>query len=168
MNRPTLRTCADLFARHRTDVRDFPTDASECTPGGDDPKHNKTDMDDRGDDRPEKHQDPSDCRNGTKDYVDDRRNDVEQEPGQTKDDRLHGIETHKWVPLLQNEKHDAADERDAGECGGNVGREPGRFWRVRGRRRRRLVRHNLLTQDGRLLCQRFSFFAPAKTNTVSL
>jgi len=54
----------------------------------------------------------------------------------------------------ENEKDNAANERNAGKRGRNVGRKPGRFWRIGGRRRRRrFVRHHLVTQDERLLCQ---------------
>ena len=173
---PTL-TFADLFPRDRADVGNVPTYTGERFHGGNDPENDESNVNDRSDDSPEKYQDSANRRNCAKNRVHDRGNDIEQKPGQPKDDRLHRIKTHERVVFFQNEKDDAADQWNTGERGRDIGRQPSRFWRVRDRRRRRcVVGHNLVTQDGRLPCQppnafsskRFSFFEPAKANTVSL
>src|SRR6267378_2491109 len=69
----------------------------------------------RSDNGPEENEDAADSWNRAKDRVHDCRNDVEQEPGQTEDDRLHRIEAHEWVVFFQNEKHDTANERNTGQ-----------------------------------------------------
>lgn len=108
-------TFADLFARNRSDVRNIPAHAGECFHRGDDPENDKTDVNDRCDNGPEENEDAADSWNRAKDRVHDCRNDVEQEPGQTEDDRLHRIEAHEWVVFFQNEKHDTANERNTGQ-----------------------------------------------------
>ncbi len=124
---PTLRCLADLFPRDRADVGNVPTHTGERFHGGNDPENDKSDVNDRGDDGPEKYEDPADCRNCAKNCVHNRGNDIEQKPGQPKDDRLHRVKAHERVVFFQNEKYNTADQRNTGERGGDIGREPGRF-----------------------------------------
>ena len=55
-----------------------------------------------------------------------QRDDVEEEPSAAEDDRLHGVETDELVVLFQDVKNQAPNERNAGEGGGDVGRQAGR------------------------------------------
>src|SRR5438105_12162505 len=83
-----LTSLADLFPRDRSDVGNVPTHAGKRFHRSDYPEHDESDLNDRGDDRPEKYEDAADRRNCAKNCVDNRGNDIEQKPGETKDDRL--------------------------------------------------------------------------------
>ena len=111
-----------LFARDRSYIGNFPAHVRECFYGRDDPDNEKCDLDERRDYRPEKHQDAADAGDRSKDHVHDGRGDIKQKPRATKNNRLHGIKTHKAVMLFQNIKNDAADQRYAGNRGSHVRR----------------------------------------------
>ena len=84
-----------------------------------------------------------------KDCADDPRHDVKENPDAAENDRLHGIKADELIVLFEDVKNQTADERDAGERGGDVGgqacragsrsgsRGGGRRRRI-GRRRRRV------------------------------
>ncbi|PYK31950.1 MAG: hypothetical protein DME57_01655 [Verrucomicrobia bacterium] len=161
-----------MLARDRSDVRNIPAHTRERFHGRDNPKHDETDVDNRGDDRPKEDENTADSRDRSQNHEQDFGDNVEQKPGETENDRLHRVEPHERVSFFQNKEHDAADQRDAGERCGDVGGKAGGFRNIRnGRRRRCFVRHKVVTQDGSQFCQLrkafanewFSFFHLAKT-----
>ena len=79
-------------------------------------------MNQRRDDCPEKYQDATDARDGPKHRMDDRGHNVKEKPRAAKDDRLHRVEAHKTVVFLEDIKNDAADQRDARDGCGHIGR----------------------------------------------
>ena len=112
------RGAFDLLARNWPDVRDVPAHAGERFYDGDDHDHQKRQMDERCDNRPEEYENTTDAGDRTEDRMHDRRDNVKQEPRATKDDRLHGIKTHEAVVFFENVENDAADEWNAGDgCG---------------------------------------------------
>jgi len=47
--------------------------------------------------------------------VNDSRDDIEDEPGDAEDDRLHRVKPDETVSFLQNVKDDSADQRNTGD-----------------------------------------------------
>src|SRR6266436_825135 len=126
-----------------------------------------------GDNRPEKYQNAADSWNRREHHVHDSGHDVKEKPSATKDDRLHGVETHKTVVLFEYVENNATDQRNAGYRGSYVRRQTGRCgfrarlgtWTWRRRRWNRLfVWHNLHTQNASCLvkqsCAACSFSLP--------
>src|SRR5438270_4434785 len=113
---PTFSDCSTfrLLARNRPDVWNFPTDTSKRLHNRDNHDHQKEQMHQRRDNRPEKYQNAADSWNCPEHCVHDSRYNVKQKPSATKNDRLHCIKTHKTVVLFQNVKDDAADEWNTG------------------------------------------------------
>ena len=72
-------------------------------------------MDEGGDEKPESAQDRSDHRERSKNHSQDPGDDVEEEPGAAKNDRLHRVETDELIVLFQDVKNQASHERNTGE-----------------------------------------------------
>jgi hypothetical protein len=111
-----------LSPRNRANVRDIPADARERLYSGNDPDNKKRNMKKCRDNCPEKYQDAADARNGPEDRMHDRRDNVEEKPRATKDDRLHRVEAHERIVLFEDIKNDAADQRNAGDGCSHIGR----------------------------------------------
>ena len=79
-------------------------------------------MNEHCDQAPEKRKKNTDRWDACKDQVNDHRNDVEEEPSATKDDRLHRIETNELIVLFHDVEDQAPDKRNTGEGGGDIGR----------------------------------------------
>jgi len=110
----------DLFTRNRPDVRNIPADTRERFYDGNNHDHQKRQVNEGCDNRPEKHQDAADTGDRTEDRMHDRRDNVKQEPRATEDDRLHGVKTHEAVAFFENVENDAADQWNAGNGCGHV------------------------------------------------
>ena len=177
---PTFSDCSTfrLLARNRTDVWNFPTDTGKRLYDRDNHDHQKQQMHQRRDNRPEKYQNAANSWNCPEYRMHDGGHDVEEKPGTSKNDRLHCIKTHKTVVLFQNVKDDAADEWNTGNRRSHVRRQTRRR-RIRARlgswawrRRRRswlLIWHDLHTQKGQSVVKQsrvrgfFSLSLPART-----
>ena len=98
-----------LSAGNRPDIWNVPANAGKRLHHCDDPDYEERDMDERGDDCPEKYQDSTDARNSAEDSVHYGRDNVKKQPRAAKDDRLHGVKTDKAVAFFENVKNDASD-----------------------------------------------------------
>ena len=114
------RSAFHLSACDRTDIRNIPPYTSESFHSGNDPDDNKRNVNERLNDPPKKRQDSANCWNRPEDQKEDPRHYVEQKPSAAEDDRLHGVEAHKVVALLQDVKNDAADQRNTRNCRSNI------------------------------------------------
>ena len=111
-----------LSPRNRANVRNVPADARKRLNDRNDHDYQEYQMNQRRDDCPEKYQDTADTRNRPKDRMDDRRNNVEEKPCATEDDRLHRVKAHERVVFFEDIKNDAADQRNAGDGCSHIGR----------------------------------------------
>src|SRR6266403_4919069 len=146
----------DLFARNWPDVWNVPAHTSKSFYDRNDHDHQKRQVHQRRDNRPEKYQDATDGWYRREHHMDDSGHNVEEKPRATEDNRLHRVEAHKAVVLFQNIKDDAADEWNTSNRRSHVRRQTGRCgfrarlglgtWRRR-RWNRLLVWHNLDTRN---------------------
>ena len=111
-----------LSPRNRANVWDIPADPGERLYDGNDHNHQEHEMNQRGDDCPEKYQDATNTGNRPEHRMDDRRHNVKEKPRATKDDRLHRVKAHESVVLFEDIKNDAADQRNAGDGCSHIGR----------------------------------------------
>src|SRR5436190_17729663 len=150
---PTFSDCSTfrLLARNRADVWNFPTDTGECLHDRNNHDHQKQQMHQRRDNRPEKYQNAANAWNRPEHRMHDGGHDIEEKPSTPKNDRLHCIKTHKTVVLFQNVKDDAADEWNTGNRRSHIRRQTGRCgfrpWLGSGTWRRRRWNRLLVWHD---------------------
>ncbi len=84
-------------------------------------------MDQGGDEKPEPAENRPDHWKYPKDLVENHRDDVEQEPGASENDRLHRVKTNELIVLFQDVKNQAPHQRNTGERRSDVGRQSGRI-----------------------------------------
>ena len=116
---------AELLARHRSDVRDVPANTAERFDHRDDHDDEEAEMDERRDENPQTGERPADDRHMREDELQEHGRHIEEKPDAAEDDRLHGIEADELIVLLDDVKHEPADERDAGESGRDIRRQAG-------------------------------------------
>ena len=126
-------------------------------------------MNNKRDQTPEDGEEDSKRGKTAENKMDDGGEDVEEKPGAPEDDRLNGIKSNEPIALFQDVKDDPADERNTGERGRHIRRQPSRgsvhFRRIHLRRgngsgdgRRWLgwingIGHELSTQAASTVCQ---------------
>lgn len=111
-----------LSPRNRADVGNVPADTGKCLYDGNDHYYQEHEMNQRGDDCPEKYQDAANTGNRPEHRMHNSRHNVKEKPCATEDDRLHRVKAHETVVLLEDIKNDAADQRDAGDGCSHIGR----------------------------------------------
>ena len=98
-----------LSARDRPNVGNVPSYTGKGLYDRNDHNHQENEVNQRGNDRPEKYQDTTNTGDRSKHRMDDCRDNVKKKPRAPEDDRLHRVKAHKVIVLFQDIKNDAAD-----------------------------------------------------------
>lgn len=122
---PLLRRFAHLLASDWAYERNVPARTHERFYHRDNHDDEETQMDQSGDEKPEPAENRPDHRKHPKNFVENHRDDVEEKPGASENDRLHRVETNELIVLFQDVKNQAPHERNTGQRRGDVGRQSG-------------------------------------------